>query len=212
MPFFCLHIKLKSVKIRPGKCSQVCAQNRGEGCTVDFFRIGEKLVSKQKIENMVEKILRLRMEGYSQQEVSQRLKVDRTFISRLESLGEVRKGSRVAVVGFPILNTEEVEAVLDEAGVDYRLIWTEAQRQQFIRDKDGPQLLADFLQKVTEVRDYDVVVVLGSQYRIRVSEAMLDREVVGMVIGESPITEDVYVDPQELRQLLQNLVRVKRKP
>jgi len=179
---------------------------------VDFFRIGEKLVSKQKIENMVEKILRLRMEGYSQQEVSQRLKVDRTFISRLESLGEVRKGSRVAVVGFPILNTEEVEAVLDEAGVDYRLIWTEAQRQQFIRDKDGPQLLADFLQKVTEVRDYDVVVVLGSQYRIRVSEAMLDREVVGMVIGESPITEDVYVDPQELRQLLQNLVRVKRKP
>jgi predicted XRE-type DNA-binding protein len=179
---------------------------------VDFFRIGEKLISKQKIETMVEKILRLRSEGFSQQEVAQRLNVDRTFISRLEGIGEVRKGSRVAVVGFPIQNTEEITAVLKEAGVDYQLIWTEAQRQQFIRDKDGPQLLADFLQKVTEVREYDVVVILGSQYRIRVTEAMLDREVVGMVIGETPITEDVYVDPGELRQLLQNLVRAKRKP
>jgi predicted XRE-type DNA-binding protein len=179
---------------------------------VDFFRIGEKLISRQKIETMLEKILRLRSEGLSQQEVAQRLNVDRTFISRLEGIGEVRKGSRVAVVGFPIRNTEEITAVLKEAGVDYQLIWTEAQRQQFIRDKDGPQLLADFLQKVTEVRAYDVVVILGSQYRIRVTEAMLDREVVGMVIGESPITEDVYVDPGELRQLLHNLVRVKRKP
>ncbi|NLL18988.1 MAG: helix-turn-helix domain-containing protein [Clostridia bacterium] len=179
---------------------------------MDFFRIGEKLISKQKIETMVEKILRLRSEGFSQQEVAQRLNVDRTFISRLEGIGEVRKGSRVAVVGFPIQNTEEITAVLKEAGVDYQLIWTEAQRQQFIRDKDGPQLLADFLQKVTEVREYDVVVILGSQYRIRVTEAMLDREVVGMVIGETPITEDVYVDPGELRQLLQNLVRAKRKP
>lgn len=179
---------------------------------MDFFRIGDKLISKQKIETMLEKILRLRMEGFSQQEVAQRLNVDRTFISRLEGIGEVRKGSRLAVVGFPIKNTEEIIAVLKEAGVDYHLIWTEEQRQQFIRNKDGPQLLSDFMQKVTEVREYDVVVMLGSQYRIRVSEAMLDREVVGLVIGESPITEDVYVEPQALRQLLQNLVRAKRKP
>lgn len=176
---------------------------------MEFYRIGEKLISTHKIHVMVEKILRLRMEGLSQQEVAQRLNVDRSFISRLEGIGEVRKGSRVAVVGFPIKNKEEVARVLEEAGVDYQLIWTEEERQQFVRDKDGPKLLADFLHLVSEVREYDVVVVLGSLYRIRVSEAMLDREVIGMVIGESPITEDVHVDLHALKKLMGNLACAK---
>lgn len=176
---------------------------------MEFYRIGDKLISTHKIHVMVEKILRLRVEGYSQQEVAQRLNVDRSFISRLEGIGEVRKGSRVAVVGFPIKNKEEVAQVLEEAGVDYQLIWTEEERQQFIRNKDGAKLLADFLNLVSEVREYDVVVVLGSLYRIRVSEAMLDREVIGMVIGESPITEDVQVDLQALKKLMGNLASVK---
>lgn len=176
---------------------------------MEFYRIGDKLISFHKIQVMVEKILRLRMEGYSQQEVAQRLKLDRSFISRLESLGEVRKGARVAVVGFPIKNKEEVARVLKEAGVDYQLIWTEAERQQFVRNKDGKALLDEVFKMVAEVREYDVVVVLGSRYRIRVTEAMLDREVIGMVIGESPITEDVYVDPQALRKLMANLSKGK---
>ncbi|HHW07852.1 MAG TPA: transcriptional regulator [Clostridia bacterium] len=176
---------------------------------MEFYRIGDKLISIHKIQVMVEKILRLRMEGYSQQEAAQRLKLDRSFISRLESLGEVRKGSRVAVVGFPIKNKEEVSRILQEAGVDYQLIWTEEERQQFVRDKDGQKLLAEVFKIVGEVREYDVVVVLGSRYRIRVSEAMLDREVIGLVIGESPITEDVYVDPQALQKLMDNLSNVK---
>src|SRR5690606_1924967 len=176
---------------------------------MEFYRIGDKLNSLPKIQAMVEKILRMRMEGYSQQEVAQRLKLDRSLISRLESLGEVRKGARVAVVGFPIKNKEEVSRILQEAGVDYQLIWTEEERQQFVRDMDGQKLLAEVFKIVGEVREYDVVVVLGSRYRIRVSEAMLDREVIGMVIGESPITEDVYVDPQALKKLLENLSTVK---
>lgn len=176
---------------------------------MEIFRIGDKLVSKNKIHTMLEKILNLRMEGHSQQEVANRLEIDRTFISRLEGIGEIRKGSRIAVVGFPIGNKEEVVDILTEAGVDYQLIWTEDERQRFITGKDGPRLLADFLHLVTEVREYDTVVILGSHYRIRVSEAMLDREVVGMPIGETPITEDVFVDGAELQQLIDALVEGK---
>lgn len=176
---------------------------------MEIFRIGDKLVSKRRIHVMLEKIMTLRAEGYSQQEVANRLNVDRTFISRLEGIGEVRKGSRIAVVGFPLQNKEGVAQVLSEAGVDYQLLMTEKERQRFINEKQGSALLADFLQLVTEIREYDVVVILGSHYRIRVSEAMLDREVIGMVIGESPITEDVHVDLNELRQLIQTLIKAK---
>src|SRR5690606_37529939 len=117
-------------------CTILCTKRRG-GPPMQFYRIGDKLISLPKIQAMVEKILRMRMEGYSQQEVAQRLKLDRSLISRLESLGEVRKGARVAVVGFPIKNKEEVSRILQEAGVDYQLIWTEEERQQFVRDMDG---------------------------------------------------------------------------
>ncbi len=173
---------------------------------MEIFRIGDKLVSKHKINSMIDKILTLRVEGFSQQEAAKRLEIDRTFISRLEGIGEVRKGSRIAVVGFPIKNKQEITRMLEQLGVDYQLLMTEEERQIFINDKDGPTLLAEFMHLVTIVRDYDVVVFLGSNYRIKISEAMLDREVVGVVIGESPITEDVYVDAQELKQLIQSLI------
>lgn len=176
---------------------------------MEIFRIGDKLVSKHKIGSMIDKILALRVEGYSQQEVAKRLDIDRTFISRLEGIGEVRKGSRLAVVGFPVKNKKEIAQMLTRAGVEYQLLMTEEERQAFINDKDGPTLLAEFMHLVTVIREYDVVVFLGSNYRIRISEAMLDREVVGVVIGESPITEDVYVNPNELLQLVNTLAATK---
>ena len=68
---------------------------------VDLLRIGEKLISTSRIHRTVDQILELRSQGQSQQEVAEQIGVDRTFISRLEGLGEVRKGGRVAVIGFP---------------------------------------------------------------------------------------------------------------
>ncbi|MGI6551981.1 MAG: transcriptional regulator [Clostridia bacterium] len=172
---------------------------------MELIRIGDKLISLRKINSTLEKIFALRMEGCSQQEVANRLQIDRTFVSRLESIGEVRKGSRIAVVGFPVLNKEELLDVLKENSVEFQLLMTEEERQQFITGKSGAELLSDFMEIVAQVREYDVVVILGSNYRIKISEAMLDREVVGMVIGDSPITKDVYVDPAKLRELLASL-------
>jgi transcriptional regulator len=69
---------------------------------VDLIRIGEKIISRRRIDQYVSRMLELRAKGLSQAEVAGRLGVDRTLVSRLESLGEVRKGKRIAVVGFPI--------------------------------------------------------------------------------------------------------------
>jgi transcriptional regulator len=58
---------------------------------MDYIRIGDKFISISKINRNVDEILELRCRGYSQQEVSRILNIDRTFISRLEGLGEVRR-------------------------------------------------------------------------------------------------------------------------
>ena len=59
---------------------------------MELYRIGDKVVDGRKIQREVQRILSLRAQGYSQLEVSQRLGIDRPWISRLESMGEVRKG------------------------------------------------------------------------------------------------------------------------
>jgi hypothetical protein len=89
--------------------------------SVGLMRIGEKLVSTSRIHRVVDQILELRSQGQSQQEVADQIGVDRTFISRMEGLGEVRKGERMAVIGFPIGNKEEIEGDGPEEGVDYVL-------------------------------------------------------------------------------------------
>jgi hypothetical protein len=43
---------------------------------------------------------------------------------------------------------------------------------------------------------------LGSDERVKLIEGMLDAEVISMEIGTSPIIEDKWVDPQEIRKIL----------
>jgi transcriptional regulator len=64
-----------------------------------FYRIQDKVISWEKVERTLKRALLLRTRGFSQQEVADRLKLDRTFISRLESTGELRKGQSIACIG-----------------------------------------------------------------------------------------------------------------
>jgi len=86
---------------------------------MDFIRVGDKLISRQRIVHMIDKALEKRVAGASQQEVANMLGVDRSFVSRLETLGEIRKGSKIALIGFPVGNKDELKQVADEFGVDY---------------------------------------------------------------------------------------------
>jgi len=62
---------------------------------MNIIRIQDKVLNPERIHRAVDQILQLRQEGLSQQEVAARLNIDRTLISRLESLGEIRKGPRL---------------------------------------------------------------------------------------------------------------------
>lgn len=173
---------------------------------MDVIRVGNKLLSMKKINRTIEKILELRVQGYSQQEIGGRLNVDRTFISRLEKLGEIRRGKRVAVIGFPIANRDELYRCLVDLGVEYILLFTDKERWQFVRGSDGLELFNSVMRIITELRSYDTVIVIASNYRIKLCEALLDKEVVGYEIGRSPIEGDKDVSIEAVEEIVSSVI------
>lgn len=172
-----------------------------------MLRIGDKIISRQQIDRWITRILDLRGQGHSQQEVAQRLKIDRTFVSRLESLGELRKGKGVAVLGFPVANGPELEALCHQYGVDWHLFLSEKERLDFVRSKSGLDLFNQVMEILASIRNYDTVIVMGSNKRVQGVEALLDRDVIPIELGPSPLTADVKVDLHRFEAILKTLFR-----
>lgn len=168
---------------------------------LELIRVGDKVINKTKIVRMVSKILELRSRGLSQTDTAKELDLERTFISRLESIGEIRKGGRIALIGFPIANTEEIYDMSIEEGVEYVLIMSEEERWSFVQ-KGGLDVFNRLMEIIVSLKEYDLVIFLGSDMRIDLFDHLLDGKVVGIEIGTSPITEDKYVDPAMIRNII----------
>lgn len=172
---------------------------------MDFYRIGEKLVSRDKIIRAVDRMLDLRQQGLSQTDVASRLKIDRTLVSRLEALGEVRTGGPIAIVGFPVANKAEIQAVADEEGVDYTLLFTDEERWAFVQQKDGLSLFNDIMDILIRLRQHRTVIVIGSEFRVKLAQGLIDGQVISVPLGRSPITGDRTVDIDLLRSVIRRI-------
>lgn len=172
---------------------------------MEVMRIGDKVINKKKIHAVIDKALDLRSEGLSQQEVANIVGLDRPFISRLEKLGEVRKGRKIGVVAFPIENKMELEQYLKKAGVDFMLLMTDEERWGFVKEKQGIELFNDVMEVIARLRACDVIIVIGSNYRIKLCEALVDKEVIGIEIGKSPIETNKLIDIQIVQNVLSTL-------
>ncbi|NLI13010.1 helix-turn-helix domain-containing protein [Pelotomaculum propionicicum] len=169
---------------------------------MELIRLGDKIISRRKIDQAVGEILSLRARGLSQTEVAARLGVDRTLVCRLESLGEIRKGRGLAVIGFPILNKKEVEDALEQEGVDLVFLMSVGEYWEFLKQKSGLDIFDFVMEMIAKVHTYDQLIVIGSDQRIKIFEAVLNKEVVGFEIGESPIQEDRFVEIDKIVQLV----------
>lgn len=178
---------------------------------MNFIRVGDKVLSPERIHRSIDLILKLRQEGLSQQETADRLGVDRTLISRLESLGEIRKGPRLALVGFPVANGAELTRVAQEEGADFIMLMNEEERWRFVKEKSGAELINEFMALVFQLENYDAVIFLGSDMRVKMVEAILGPRLISWEIGVSPIKEDRWVNPEQLRQLFRQLKTDKSK-
>lgn len=172
---------------------------------MDYIRIQDKIISTQKINTTIKKILSLRARGHSQQEVADRLSIDRTFISRLEGIGELRKGRSIACIGFPILNKQEIQEILEKEGVDFILLMSEQERLAYVDQRSGREMLNMLMDLVGRMHDYEKVIAIGSDQRVKMIEGMLDSEVIAVEIGPSPLTEDKWVDPKIIRSILRSI-------
>ncbi|HHY16029.1 MAG TPA: helix-turn-helix domain-containing protein [Firmicutes bacterium] len=167
-----------------------------------FFRVGDKLLNRDRLDRIIDRIFALRASGLAQQEVAQRVGCDRSFVSRLESLAEVRKGGSLAVIGFPLANKDEISDVCRELGVEYTLLMTDSERWGVIQSFDGQSLLNWLMKIIAEMNEYDYVIMIGSDMRIRLAEAILGEKMFGVEIGSSPITEDYHLNAERLRELI----------
>ncbi|HRS22453.1 MAG TPA: helix-turn-helix transcriptional regulator [Clostridia bacterium] len=158
-----------------------------------------------RINNKINEILQYRMLGMSQQEAADKLGVERTFISRLEGLGEIRKGQSIAAIGFPIKNRAEVEKVLKAFGVEYFFLMSEAERTDYVSNCTGAQLTNRIIELVNKLRNFDIVIVMASDYRNRLARDLLDNKVIEIDIGKSPIKKDVNVNLDNLTDILKTL-------
>ncbi|WP_350343766.1 transcriptional regulator [Proteinivorax tanatarense] len=172
---------------------------------MDLYRINDKTISKQKITDTIDKILSYRAQGLSQTEVSDKLNLDRIFISRLEKMGEIRKGKNIAIIGFPIENIQQVQNISEKFGVNFTLLLSEQQRWHFVESKEGVDLFNQILKLVNDLKSFDVVIVIASDKRIRQISNLLDQKIVPYPIGKSPIKEDVVVNTDEIEKLLATL-------
>lgn len=175
-----------------------------------LFRIGSKVVSLDKLTDAVTAILEDREAGRTQLEAAVAHDVQRSFVSFLETLGEVRRGPRLALVGFPIANCDEVRAVAERHALDLVLVISQDQRESI---ENGPayDMFNQLLETLAALRDFDVVVLLASDWRIKTVERILGTEVVGLPLGASPLRSDVTVDIGELEAVLDSVMAARKK-
>ncbi len=170
-----------------------------------LIRIGEKVISEDKLQREIDRILKFRTEGLTQEEVAKKSGIERTFVSRLESLGEIRKGEKIALVGFPVKNKKEVLSLAEQFGIDYTLLLSQQERLDFIQMRNKTELFNDLLATITYLLDFDVIIFLGSDKRVELAEKLFNIQVIGIVIGESPITEDKYIDIKIIKDVLKEV-------
>ena len=172
---------------------------------MDIYRIGDKLISQKKVLSALEKMIKLRSQGKSQHEVADIMGVDRSFISRLETLGELRKAKQIGVVGFPIRNKNEIQKMLAARGIQQTLLMSEAERTSFVEGKPGTDIVNEMTELIQQFRMFDTVIVLASDMRTKWIDSLLNCQTILVDIGASPLTDDVYVEPERIIEILDHL-------
>lgn len=178
---------------------------------MEFVRVGEKLISRGRIRRAIDHLLELRVQGLSQAEAGRVVGVDRTFVSRLETLGEVGKGPRVALIGFPVGNKTEVEALAQEEGVEYVLLLTNAERYAYFGERSGIDIANQLMDLISRLQEFNAVIFAGSDMRIHLAEAILGPKIIGVELGTSPIEADRNIDLGFLRNLIRQLKPARRR-
>ena len=171
----------------------------------EMIRIGGKVISRDKLYNAIDQLLIDRSRGATQADAARVAGVSRSFVSNLETLGEVRHGARIAIIAFPVSNGEEIRALAEEFSLDFVLIFSQNERTQ-AETGDAGIIMNQLLDTLVELNDYSAVIVLASDWRVQTMKRLLDSDVIGIELGKSPLQSDVAVDIDHLRDVLAGII------
>ena len=171
-----------------------------------LYRIGDKVVSRERLIDAIDAILEDRVSGATQEQAAQHAGVQRSFVSFLETLGELRRGPRVALVAFPVANVGAVKALAEKHGLDFVLVLSQQERES-IETERASTIFNELLETLATLRDFDTVVLAASDMRVSTIEHILGAEVIGVPLGPSPLRHDVTVDIDHLDDILASVIR-----
>jgi len=100
--------------------------------------------------------------------------------------------------------------VAQTEGVDFIFLMSDEERWRFVEEKSGADLVNEFMSLISQAKNYDAVIFIGSNMRIKLMEAILGSQVISWEIGISPIKEDRWVNPEQLRQLIRQLKNIEK--
>ena len=171
----------------------------------EMVRIGGKVISRDKLYGAIDQMLLDRSRGATQADVARVAGVSRSFVSNLETLGEVRHGARIAIIAFPVSNGDEIRELAQQYSLDFVLIFSQNERAQ-AETGDAGHIMNQLLDTLVELNDYSAVVVLASDWRVQTMKRLLDSDVIGIELGKSPLHDDIAVDIAHLRSVLSGII------
>lgn len=171
---------------------------------MELFRIGDKVISKDKLMLALEDILLSRVKGATQEEAAARAGVPRSFVSNIETLGALRHGQKIAFIAFPLSNAREAMMLADSYGIDLSLALSQDDRER-VGEGTAADMFNRMIDTLAALKSFDTVVVAASDYRIDSFKRIIDGDVVGIKLGESPITADQELDLEVLKRVFEEL-------
>ena len=170
-----------------------------------MWRIGGKLISEEKLFTGIEGIMDDREAGATQSEAAELHHVQRSFVSFLETLGEVRRGSRVAIIAFPVSNAKEIEELAERYSIDMVLALSQEAREK-IEGTGAEEIFNALMATMEELAQFDAIIVCASDLRIASSKRIFGPSVFSIELGKSPLRSDVELDLAQLEELICSLL------
>jgi transcriptional regulator with XRE-family HTH domain len=133
------------------------------------IKIGDKIISMERASSLIDKIFDLRSGGATQEEVAKTLGVERSFISHLEGIGEVRKSKEIALIGSGLSDAKSVEETASKLGIEHVFL-----------NQDGTARIEDALQVLALLKNIDFIIFLGPAKEHKMLETVLDKKVIGI--------------------------------
>lgn len=152
------------------------------------IKIGDKIISVERARQLIEKVFYLRSGGSTQEEVAEMLGVERSFISHLEGIGEVRRSKRMALIGSGVDNEKQIHAEAEDLGIDFVFL-------------SGKKNLAmrEILYMLNEISDLDFIVYIGPSDELDLLEKVLDTKIIGIPLEKEGELKSILGDLAEKR-------------